>query len=491
MARLRSRQMSSEQATAAEPAAAGRIGAFLEENGLVVIVLGAFAIAFVLALRNDLVIDGWMALASGRWVAQHGLPTHDALTVWTHGRRWIDQQWLAQIALYGLWRLGGVKLALLVHALLVMSGLVGAALIARSHGATPRSVSWIAIPVVIAYYPVASVMRPQTFAFPLFTLTLWLVLADGRHPSRRVFLTLPLLVLWANLHGSVLLGAALVSLGGLVQMIARRRPSLRGLALLLAPWACVFASPYALHLPAYYEKILVGGNLKEFVTEWAPTTLTATTAAVYLLILGGLWLIGRAGRGMPVIDQIAFVFAALLAFDAVRNTAWIGLVALAVLPQLLDRLRTPAVDPRHLNRILSVAVVCLVVFSVVGVAVKPVSWFTTGFPPAAARAAAKAAGPKGRVFAVNDYADWLLWSRPALTGRVAVDARFELLSAPQVKRLVRFEPMAGNWLRTTRGYRVFVLGRDSDKALERALVRRLPARVVYRSPQIVVLRRGG
>src|SRR3954451_18256960 len=217
MPHLRSRQMSSEQVTAAEPAAAAnRVGALLEENGLVVIVLGAFAIAFLLALRKDLVIDGWMALVSGRWIAQHGLPTHDMVTVWTHGARWTDQQWLAQLALYGLWRLGGLKLALLVHALLVMSGLVGAALIARRHGATPRSVTWVAIPVLIAYYPVASVMRPQTFAFPLFTAVLWLVLADARHPSRRIFFTLPLLVLWANLHGSVLLGAMLVSLAGLV-----------------------------------------------------------------------------------------------------------------------------------------------------------------------------------------------------------------------------------------------------------------------------------
>src|SRR3954464_7810538 len=145
--------MSSEQATATQPAQARRGGAFLEENGLVVIVLGAFAIVLVLALRKDVVIDGWMALVSGRWIAQHGLPTHDMLTVWTHGRRWTDQQWLAPLRIYGLWRLGGVKLALLVHALLVMSGLVGAALIARRQGATARSVTWVAIPVLIAYYP--------------------------------------------------------------------------------------------------------------------------------------------------------------------------------------------------------------------------------------------------------------------------------------------------------------------------------------------------
>ena len=160
-----------------------------------------------------------MAIVSGRWIAQHGLPSHDTLTVFAHGRRWTDQQWLAQLALYGLWRLGGMKLALFVHALLVTSGLAGAALYARTRGATARSVTWIAIPVLIAYYPVASVMRPQSFAFPLFAAVLWLVLDDARQPSRRVFWTLPLLVLWTNLHGSVVLGAMLVSLDGLVGMV--------------------------------------------------------------------------------------------------------------------------------------------------------------------------------------------------------------------------------------------------------------------------------
>ena len=65
--------------------------------------------------------------------------------------------------------------------------------------------------------------------------------------------------------------------------------------------------PYALHLPAYYEKILVGGDFKQFVTEWAPTTLTLARRAVYLLVLGGLWLLGRAGRSAPLLDQLAFV----------------------------------------------------------------------------------------------------------------------------------------------------------------------------------------
>jgi hypothetical protein len=483
--------MSSQQATRSQPAAAGRLVAMLEEDGLVVIALGAFAVVLVLALHKDLVVDGWMALVSGRWVIQHGLPSHDSLALWTHGDRWTDQQWLAQVALYGLWRLGGVKLALFAHALLVAGGITGAALIARARGATARSVTWVAIPAMIAYYPVASVLRPQSFAFPLFVATLWLVLEDGRRPSRRVFASLPILVLWANLHGSVLLGAALVSGAGLFAMVERRRPTGRGLAMLLTPWACVLASPYALHLPAYYEKILVGGNFSQFVTEWAPTTLTATTAAVYLLVLGGLWLLGRAGRELTLFEQVVLVAAGLLAFEAIRDTAWIGLVALALLPGLVDALRRPAVEPRRLNRILSVVVVASVVISVAGVAAKPVSWLTSGFPAAAARATAGAAGPHGAVFASSGYADWLLWSRPQLTGRVAFDARFELLSSGQVRTLTLLQARAGNWLAAARRFRVFVLDPRSDRALAHGLERSLPARVIFSSPQVLVLRRLG
>lgn len=491
MTDLRSRKMSVQQATEAPARTNGGFAAFLEEHGLLVIVLGAFAIVLVVALHKDLVVDGWMALVSGRWIAQHGLPSRDALTVWAHGHRWIDQQWLAQLGFYGLWRLGGVKLALLAHALLVTSGLAGAALFARTRGASARSITWIAIPVLIAYYPVASVMRPQSFAFPLFAAVLWLVLADARQPSRRVFLTLPLLVLWTNLHGSVVLGAALVSLDGLVAMVRQRRPSGRGIALLLAPWACVFASPYGPHLPAYYEKILVGGDFKHFVTEWAPTTLSAQTAAVYLIVLGGLWLLGRAGRETPLLDQLAFVLTSVLAFEAVRNTAWIGLVALAVLPALVDRLRSPAEEPARLNRILSVTILAALLVAVAGVAAKSTSWFTSGFPNAAARAASAAAGPQGRVYASSPFADWLLWSRPELTGRVAYDARFELFSAAQLQRVAGFQSRVGDWLKTTRGYSVFVLDPRTEHALERSLMRDLPARLVFSSPQVVVLRRRG
>jgi hypothetical protein len=492
------RSVSTRQITAFRPARAGRasisgLSRVLEENGTLVIAVGAFALVMLIALRHGLVVDGWMALVSGREVAQHGLPSHETLTIWAHGHRWVDQQWLAQLILYGLARAGGFKLALLVHAALGVGGLALAATAARRLGGSARSATWVTLPALVAYYPESSVLRPQSFAYPLFAAVLWLVVADSRSPSRRVFATFPILALWANVHGSVLLGAGLVSLAGLIGLaqglLARpHRFSWRAAVLVLGPWPCLLVSPYALHLPAYYEKVLVGSDFGRFVSEWAPTTLTRSTAAVYLLVLAGMWLIGRAGGArITTFEKFAFVAMSVVAFQAVRNTAWLGLTALIVLPVLVDALRRPGVEPRRLNRLLATAMLGVVLVAAFAVAAKPQGWFTGGFPPAAAAAAARVAGPHGKVIASSPYADWLLWSEPKLSGRVAFDARYELLTKSQLSTLGAFEARVGAWMTTTRGYAVVVLGAQDDRKLEAALLGTGTARVVHRDAAIVVL----
>ena len=454
------------------------MAARLAEDGTLVIVLSAFALVMLIALRHGLVVDGFMALVSGREVAQHGLPAHDALTVWTHGRRWTDQQWLAQLGLYELVRLGGVKLALFVHAVLAVGGVVGAAALARRLGATSRSVAWVCLPVFVAVYPEAAVLRPQSFGYPLFVAVLWLL------TSRRYLFVFPLLVLWANLHGSVVLGAGLVALAGVAELL-KRRVTLRAVALVLAPWPCLLVSPYALQLPAYYERILHGGDFNKFVSEWAPTTLTAETAPVYLLAIAGMWLIGRGAGRVSTFETLAFVATAALAFDAVRNTAWFGLVALVVLPRLLDGIRrSPAVEPQRLNRLLGPAIVGVVLVTGVALAAKPASWFTAQFRPAAADAAAH-----GRVLAMSQYGDWLLWTHPELRGRIAFDARFELFRSADVGRLGTFQARVDGWQQTARDYDTFVLSARTNTALRDALVSSKLAHVVYSDADVVVLRR--
>ena len=99
------------------PFARAAVAAALRDAGRVVLaaVVAFWFLLVIVTLPLHLVQDSWLALVSGREVAQHGLPRHDSLTVWTAGDRWIDQQWLGQLVYYGLARLGGMRAVLLVR----------------------------------------------------------------------------------------------------------------------------------------------------------------------------------------------------------------------------------------------------------------------------------------------------------------------------------------------------------------------------------------
>src|SRR5207247_8494554 len=73
-----------------------------------------------------------------------------------------------------------------------------------------------AAPVVLAVVALGSLssliaIRGQLFSLMLFPLVLTLLRAEARAPSRRVWLLVPLVALWSNLHGAVLVGLAVAA----------------------------------------------------------------------------------------------------------------------------------------------------------------------------------------------------------------------------------------------------------------------------------------
>src|SRR4029079_8613038 len=89
------------------------------ENHLLLVAWLVLLILLLVVGRELLNVDSWLTLVSGREIVEHRLPHRETLTVIPAGREWIDQQWLAQLLFYGLVRVRGLGLALLVHALLV------------------------------------------------------------------------------------------------------------------------------------------------------------------------------------------------------------------------------------------------------------------------------------------------------------------------------------------------------------------------------------
>jgi len=454
-----------------------RLPARLETHALSLALLAVFALVVAVEAPGELVQDSWLTLVAGREIAHHGLPQHDTLYALTAGHRWIDQQWLAQLAFYGLAVLGGLRLVLIAHA----ACLVGAAAIlvgaARRRGASSAAVLLTGF-VCLLTAPWALQMRAQSIAELLFAACFALLLEE-RPGARRVAGVLALLVLWANVHGSVLLGVGFAVLRAAF-LIARRQRGL-GIFLALTAPACVFVSPYGLALGGYYRTMLVDPKLRKYVDEWHWSTPSRHTVAFYSVLLCGALLVWRYRSRADRYGVLALAALAVEAVDSLRGIIWFGFAALPVFAPLLTRaiarVRVFSSTPAIMSGLVGAAACTLLVLGLFG---RSSAAFAEGWSPGAAAAVARlaAADPRLRVVADDRFSDWLLWAEPSLRGRIAFDVRFELMPSEELAQLGNYE--------TARRPAPVLHGFELSVASPAA--RPAKGRVVYRDSQVVVRR---
>jgi hypothetical protein len=489
--------MVSTDVAVAPAAARSQLRGLLEREGLVVGVVAAFAVSVAYRLPLRVAQDAWLALVAGRQVVHYGIPASDALTYWTAGRHWIDEQWLAQAISYAVYSVGGLKLFALSHVALVVFAISVAGVTARRRGASPRATAWTTLVSAYLLGLTAGHVRTQSFAYPLFALVLAVVLDDDRRPSRRVLLAIPVLALWANLHGSVVLGAVLVGLYGALVLLHRAEAGARrtvGAMLLAGSLLALIATPWFVGTVAYYRSTLFNSAFKDVVAEWRAPTLSVELLPFYLLAGGGLWLLGRCSRRFTAFDRLALLVLIVLSFAAQRNIAWLALGAVPLLaPALDDVLPRRSAPIRGRANVLVAAVGCVFACLVVaGSALRSESSYLSSWPSAAAAAVAGAAqaDPAARIYANEQYADWLLMTEPQLRGRLAYDARFELLSRSQLTAVFDWRNRLGpDWERAAEGARVVVLSLPSELGQERALLAHSGTRALYRDRTVSVLLR--
>ena len=133
-------------------------------DGLLSIAVLALGIILLGFLTASFDVDSWLALVAGRDIWNNGLPHHETLTLVSHGMQWVDQQWLSQLASYGLYRLGGLGLLGVVNVALITIGVGWAVVAARRRGARP----WIVMVVLLlALWQIIPFREVRTQAFCL------------------------------------------------------------------------------------------------------------------------------------------------------------------------------------------------------------------------------------------------------------------------------------------------------------------------------------
>ncbi len=339
-----------ERREPAEPGFAGRepgasrdvrrLRRVAEEEFVLIVVLAAFGTIFLAVFPPQLLVaDSWLTLVAGREVWANGLPERDELTVLGLGRTWTDQQWLAQLFFYGVHSVGGHALLAVAGAGFVVTAFVLAAAGARSLGAGARALVLVFFPVLLAA-PWAWTIRAQVVALPLFTGLIWLLASEARRPSRRAYLVFPLLVLWANVHGSVALAALLTMFLGAVELVSSRgRSGLRSFALILLPPLAMLATPYG---PAttlrYYHLLLVDPPFpRELVTEWQRADPGWDTLVFYVLAALALVVVLVGRRRLTSFDLGTLMFTFAGALLAIRGIPWFALACMVLLPVAIGR----------------------------------------------------------------------------------------------------------------------------------------------------------
>jgi hypothetical protein len=470
-----------------------RLGAFrglLERDALPIVVVAMWAAALVAVMPLLLVQDSWLSFVDGRLIARSWLPHADTLTLWTLGRHWVDQQWAAHLLLYELVQRGGLAAAAGFGVACVVGTLVVVAVSARRLGASPRSTALaLMLPVLAAPWLVQ--LRSQSLALIPFVLVYGLLAFDARKPGRRVLWVLPILAVWANLHGSAALGAGIVLVYGL--SLVRSRGRARGLLLVVAAPLCLLASPYGLALVPYYRLMLLHPPLASVVSEWKPPAVSAVTAIFFASAFGLAVLWGAHRRVLTSFERWALPLLLVFALSAVRNTIWFELAAAVALPRLIDAAwhpnseLTPAL--RRANLLLaSTALGAVLLVSVVEFSRSP-AWFDRDSPPEAAAAVAASGGTSGIVVADDEHADWLLWLQPSLIGRVAYDVRFELFDSRELQEIELIHHGSHPiWRRCVSQARVVTFdGPNDEEAARREQLLAHGSRTIFNSPGFIAV----
>jgi hypothetical protein len=472
------------------------------------VALVALSLMVSLGYSRYLFADSYYDLYAGRYIVHHGIPHHNVVTVVAHGAPWIDQQWLAHVVYYAAWAAAGYPAVALLSSLVLTSGFAVLMLALRGRGVPPtRAFLWTCATVIVYLGNIP--IRAQSFAYPLFALTLWLVVLDSQapRPRARVWLVLPVLVLWANTHGSVLIGAALVALyagyRAVVAMVRRAGPGpvVGYLALAAGAAASVLCTPYGTAVIGYYKSVnRVAPALSHYVTEWQrPNPLYLVSMGFFALLVACVIAVAvawrRGTRPDPVLTAIALGLL-VMALTAIRNQAYFAFAGSLLAADTLARSsagRAPVLSPAFSRATAGV----LAVTALIGIgliAAEPAARFESLVPVRAIGVAAALAErhPGAQVLADEWSSPPMLWLHPAMLGRVAYDARLEQFSPAQLRGYATFlSARRPGWQHLMNGYDLVVVNRKQHGWLGTALTRLPGWQVVYSGRDGLVLERAG
>lgn len=292
--------------------------------------------------------DTYSHIALGRWILEHhAVPTTDPFSATLHGTHWVAFEWLSQIAFAAAYAIGGWNAVVVLSAAAVS---ITIALLTRFLLREWQPTAALAA-VLVAFLLTAPhiLARPHILALPIMVAWIATLIraVDTRSPPP--LLLVPLMMLWANLHGSFTFGLAMIAPIACDALLRApnserlnvvRQWALFGVLSLAA--ACI--NPYGPEMILVTFRTVALGAALTTVTEWRPQDFSHL-GTFELIMLGGFGFALYRGITLPLL-RLLMVFGVLhLSLSQVRHADLLGLLAPIFLARpLAEQLAVLAAD---------------------------------------------------------------------------------------------------------------------------------------------------
>jgi hypothetical protein len=410
----------------------------------------------------------------------------------------VAHEWLTEVFLYQVHRIAGADGLILIFAAVLSAAFF---LLYLRCGPAPYVAGVSTLFAAWATMPVWGV-RPQVLS--LLLTSLWLLLLErSESNSKRLWWTLPLTVLWVNLHAGFALGLALSVLFLVGEWLEQRfRPSslrdarhFRTSALVLAlDFLVVPLNPNGLRLFSYPIETLRSAAMQQYIQEWAsPNFHRAEYWPFLFLLLGLLAACIWSQRRVRPRDLLLLLVGLYAGLCSIRMIPLFVLIAVPIVSRRLGNWPKTAADPRDSrvafrNVINATILLGMVSFAALHTArvIQRQSLVEKERFPARAVGFLQAHPPTSPIFNSYDWGGYLIWRLYPST-RVFIDGRTDLYDKQLLDQFADTYTFRGNWSQILQRWKIGTVLVPTNSALSTGL-RRCPGwAVAYQDEQAVVL----
>jgi hypothetical protein len=334
------------------PMLRARLGVIFPRHVLYLSLLLVLPVALSEGLNMSLTLlrdpDLWWHLANARLLFSTGHFIHtEPYSFTVAGQDWVNPEWLAEVPYWLSYRAFGLRGIYLLTWLAVCVNIVLVYWRGYARARNADASFWAA---GIGFLLMTVNAGPRMIAFGYAALSLeCLILESSGRGHRRLLWWLPLVFCaWVNLHGSWIIGIALLVLyigtglfgfewGAIAQQQLDRADRRRLITVLVASCAALFINPYGWRLVWNPVDMMLNQKLNiASVSEWRPLQVDSfegltLLALIVLLVLANL---KRGHRWKPY--DLAIVFFAI--FAALDHVRFLYLAAVLISPILAAEL---------------------------------------------------------------------------------------------------------------------------------------------------------